>query len=173
MDPDHIPWNTVWVFMVFLILVSSFSVLLAKRYRTFHIAYDYRFGSTWTALIGDKVYHDVDLATFVTDHHLKRGEGVSFTTVIPSTTPLSSMIRMESSCTTVDVFVGGNRIYSYGDDNYKNGDFVGSGYHFIDLPDNSSGQRIQIVMVPTESGLVSSFYPVENIPAEAYKVDFG
>ena len=173
MDPDHIPWNTVWVFMVFLILVSSFSVLLAKRYRTFHIAYDYRFGSTWTALIGDKVYHDVDLATFVTDHHLKRGEGVSFTTVIPGTTPLSSMIRMESSCTTVDVFVGGNRIYSYGDDNYKNGDFVGSGYHFIDLPDNSSGQRIQIVMVPTESGLVSSFYPVDIIPAEDAFVDFG
>lgn len=77
-------------------------------------------------------------------NRLQVGDEVVLTSVLPKNLPVKQTMTFLSYLSTVDVMVGNQGIYCYGQEYAMKNWLVGSGYHFIDLPVDSAGQRIQI-----------------------------
>jgi len=108
--------------------------------------------SGWDVIINDSIYENVTLSTFRIPESLKKGDTVILKTNLPEQldSDLES-VTFQAILTTLEARIDGNSIYSYGEEAYEKG-FVGSGYHFIQLPQGSEGKEITFILKPAESG---------------------
>ncbi len=73
---------------------------------------------------------------------------------------------------SVEVYLGEERIYSYGLDKVWADKMVGSGYHFIELPEDCEGKRLLIRMVINEDNAFTSIRPLRCVKTGKILVDF-
>lgn len=113
----------------------------------------------WLVMVDGKEYQDVDLDDFLPEKPLKRGDIVVLRNTIPDKIYNPAVVRLEMYLTTVTAYVDNRIVYSYGEEQYKNNGFVGSGIHTVFLPDISRGKTITIKLkVAEDDGFT-------NIPA--------
>ena len=85
---------------------------------------------------------------------------------IPEDINKQSSVTLLVYLSTVDVFVDGKKVYSYGRDIAESGKMVGSGYHFITLPPDSAGSQLKITISSYENNSFSSIPVVQLIPSQ-------
>ncbi len=112
----------------------------------------------WDIVINDSIYEDVNLSTFrVPD--MKKGDTLILKNSLPDQMDSNiSCFMFLIYLSAIDIKVDDSLIYSYGEDKLESG-FVGSGYHFIQLPYGCEGKEVTIIVKPAENNAFT------NIPA--------
>lgn len=105
--------------------------------------------SGWDILIGDTAYSDVDLSNFSMDAAGK-GDHITMQTILPQTQISNPVLRIYSIHSEVSVELDSKEIYHYGQELRQQGQLLGYGYHFIDLPDDYMGRSLTIQLWVTE-----------------------
>ena len=96
-------------------------------------------------LNGMEVADNADLPQ-VKFKHLNVGDKVVISNQLPWNVKDGETLTFLVYLSTVEVKVDGKVIYTYGQEYARKNWLVGSGYHFIDLPNNSAMKNIQITM---------------------------
>ncbi len=120
----------------------------------------------WTIEIGGKTYEDQILSDFSFEEPTAYGETVTMKRILPDLLPERSSLRALIYLSTVEVFLDDDLIYSYGRDIAARGGFVGSGYHFITLPEGSGGREIVISFTACSAGAMSNIPSPDILPTE-------
>ena len=144
--------NIIYFMVIGVILVIGIIAFSVSFYRA-RMAAEYTLSQGWELTIGvDEPYHDVNLETFRLPRELKAGETIYLSKELPETIMQTKTMRMNVRQAAVQVTVGGKEIYSYGLDRLAEGKFVGTGYHFIDLPATNGPSGISITLTASEDG---------------------
>lgn len=114
----------------------------------------------WEITVGEETFSDCDLNTFAFKKPTALGEKILMKCRIPEEIPEVASIRVLLYLSTVKVTMDGETLYSYGLDLAEQGGFVGSGYHFIQLPTDAAGKEIRIELMACANGAMSDIPPV-------------
>lgn len=82
---------------------------------------------------------------------LRRGDEVLLSGKLSRDLPKTAFINMHVLYSAVEVFVGKEKIYSYGVERQKKRLPLGAGYHSVPLPKGYGGQQIRIRLIPSAS----------------------
>lgn len=77
---------------------------------------------------------------------LRIGDEVVMTNYLPEGMQRNQTLSFLTYLSTVEVTVNGEVVYSYGQEYAKKNKLVGSGYHYVNIPENSGGEEIVIRM---------------------------
>ncbi len=139
---------SISIIVVFIAAVVIFSINMKSE----SSGNPQKLDTGWDVIINDSIYEDVTLSTFRIPEGLEKGDVILLKNTLPTEFDGDvSCLMLLIYLTTVDANIDGQNIYSYGNEEYENG-FVGSGYHFIQLPYQSEGKEISIVLKPSEAG---------------------
>ncbi len=87
---------------------------------------------------------------------LYRGDVITVSTILPNIGYLEfPAILYKSKYTTLNCYLDNELIYSFGNENYENGDFIGRLYHIIPLPREYAGKTLTFHMTVTENDPVT------------------
>lgn len=153
--------------------VRDFLLLLALAFMT--VAVFWAFGSSlfttdvpshinqldsgWSVKFGEKEYEDVSFTNFNISTR-NRGDVISFSRVIPKSNINSPMIMFKSKYDVVDVYIDGQKVYTFGMDYYQKGKLVPKKYNKVYIGDNKSDTRIEIVLTASEDNLNKGYTPI-------------
>ena len=126
----------------------------------------------WEITVGENTYEDCDLNRFAFSSPTRNGEKVMMTRLLPEKIPEVASVRALLYLCTVEVRMDGKTLYSYGKDLAAQGKFVGSGYHFIQLPQDAAGKEICIEIVAASNGAMSNIPPMTILPTEYVYEEF-
>lgn len=111
----------------------------------------------WDITINGHVYENVDL----TDFHfpaVRKGDVVTMQCVLPSDWGLvEGAMRFYVRHSAVRMYVEDEQVYEYGCDRLAEGKTIGSGYQFIDFPNEYQGKRLCITLFVAEEKAFSKF----------------
>lgn len=88
------------------------------------------------------------------------GDHVELTTLLPDTSIQRPTLQFKIYHSIVTVHIDGLELYSYGTKLHQTGSMVGSGYHWISLPEDCAGKELKIRFDVTEDNAFSS---IDNI----------
>ncbi|MCR5452266.1 MAG: GGDEF domain-containing protein [Lachnospiraceae bacterium] len=114
------------------------------------------FSDNWNICLNGKDYGKQNTASFSYDGLLKKGDVFEITNKIPQDIPQASSIIVLTYLSAINIELDGRSIYSYGFDELDKNMMVGSGYHRVRLPENTSGKTIRITIKLGESNAFSS-----------------
>ncbi len=141
-----------------------------------HLNVSYRqevpFDKGWTITVGENTYEDCDLNHFAFVTPTAYGEKVTMTRRVPDEIPDVASVRALLYLCTVNVTMDGETLYSYGLDLVEQGKFVGSGYHFIQLPADAAGKEICVEIIAASNGAMSNIPPMTILPTEYVYEEF-
>lgn len=132
-----------------------------------HIALD----DGWTVTIGGKTFSDVSL-TDLRFPAARKGDQISMQRVLPDEWPFSeAVLRLPINQTSVSLYIDGELIYEYGHERIAEHKTVGSGYQFINFPEEYCGKTLLLNLTVSEDKAFTKLdllriYPWEN----AYRV---
>ena len=149
-----------------LLFISLFGFVVAVIYRNYTGIVKTEMDQGWTVTINGESRENVDLSRYTFDRIIKKGDVIELRNIVPSDIGINSTLQILVYLTTVDVYVDGKSIYSYGNEAYDIGRFVGSGYHFVYLPHDSMGKEIKVVLKPAESAAFTSIPPFVITPSD-------
>ncbi|MCR4611421.1 MAG: GGDEF domain-containing protein [Lachnospiraceae bacterium] len=120
----------------------------------------------WDVVINDSLYEGVNLSTFRVPDNVTKGDVLILKNNLPDRldSKVSSMTLL-MYLSAIDVRIDGQSIYSYGEEAYEAG-FVGSGYHFIQLPYGAENKEITIILKPAETGAFTNIVAPAIVPTE-------
>lgn len=96
------------------------------------------------------------------DHiHVKKNSRIVLTTTLPMNTPESAKLNIKVLYSSMEIFLGGEPLYSYGLERQASGQSLSSGYHKINLPKDYHGQVLEIKIVPSDNFKLS--YLIQHI----------
>lgn len=122
----------------------------------------------WDVVINDEVYEDVELSSFVIPKSIEKGDVVILKNTIPEELQDDvSCIMFQIYLSAVEARIDGQTFYKYGFDEYEEGEFLGSGYHFLQLPYESTGKEFTIILKPAEKDAFTNI-PVPEIVSTKY-----
>lgn len=154
-------WSAA-VITLFLIFLVWFFGSIHKKNQTYCKPIPLDEG--WTIETGNQTLRDQTLSDFSFEKATARGETVTIRRSLPKQLPERPSLRSLIYLSTVDVFVDGEQVYSYGWDIASKGGFVGSGYHFIELPFGSDGREISISFTAQTNGAMSNIPTPDILP---------
>lgn len=143
-------WNIIRVIVCGAVLMFCVYSLFVKVGRENQHITTYDVDSGWKVTIKDTLYSNVTLSRFDKPQHYERGDIVTMERRLPAQFPLHAGIRIRVHQAEVLVYVDGLEIYDYGRERFQYGKYLGSGYHFIQLPDGSAGKKLRIVLISSE-----------------------
>ncbi len=143
-------WNIIRVIVCGAVLMFCVYSLFVKVGRENQHITTYDVDSGWKVTIKDTLYSNVTLSRFDKPQHYERGDIVTMERRLPAQFPLHAGIRIRVHQAEVRVYVDGLEIYDYGRERFQYGKYLGSGYHFIQLPDGSAGKKLRIVLISSE-----------------------
>ncbi len=86
---------------------------------------------------------------------MNKGDTVTLQTTLPTKGVVPACIEFRSILSTVDVYVDGEHIYSYGHDLAEQNKMLPKYIHFVPVPDDYQGKKIEIVMVAQDDNAFS------------------
>ena len=161
--------GTVFVLLTVLLMTILF-IYMVNRYGYSSGTRQQILDRGWQVTINDTRYQDVDLSTF-TFPVLGKNDSISLKTTLPSGIKDALTIRLLTYQSVVYVYVDGEKVYEYGQDNADAGQLVGNGYHFINLPEDAGGKELYVILVPTEHNVFTSITPPRLVATDqAYQI---
>ncbi|MCR5097500.1 MAG: GGDEF domain-containing protein [Lachnospiraceae bacterium] len=133
---------------------------------------DRDFSEGWDIEIDGVVTRDTTLSDYRFPHILNRGDEMTMTCTFPEDVDYRSAFNLLVYLTTVDVYLDGDSIYTYGHGRLDGGKMVGSGYHFVNVPEGAAGKELKIVMHVAEDNAFSSIPDMYIVPADLSMVAF-
>ena len=150
---------SIGIIVVFVAAIVAFVVAM----RSESMGNSQKLDSGWDVVINDSVYENVTLSTFRIPEQLEKGDVIMLKNTLPDELDGEvSSVMLLIYLTTVDARIDGRNIYSYGEEEYEDG-FVGSGYHFIQLPFESEGKELTIILKPSEAGAFTNINGAVNL----------
>ena len=114
----------------------------------------------WDITIGNDVYHDVSLDTFKFDA-VSKGTKITLNRTLPDDWNISEgTLRLHIRQAALTVLIDDKPIYQYGYDRMMENKTVGSGYLFVNFPEEYQGAEITIQLTPSENKAFTSFDPI-------------
>lgn len=102
--------------------------------------------ASWEVTMGGKVFHDVSLDTF-RFQAVKKGEKIVMQRKLPQEwAVLQGALRLSIRHCAVRVFIDGTLIHEYGYDRFAQGKSVGSGFQFINFPQEYRGKTLTVAL---------------------------
>ncbi|MCI9079310.1 MAG: GGDEF domain-containing protein [Lachnospiraceae bacterium] len=125
----------------------------------------------WNITINDELYKDVSLDTFRFSAASKN-DIILIQRKLPDNWQTSEgVLRIHTKQAAIEVFINGQMVYEYGYDRFMAGKTVGTGYQFIDLPNNYKGKTLLIKFCVTEDNVFSKLDPIRIYDwKDAYRV---
>lgn len=147
----------IWLPQVDRLLVKDLSVMSQ------YISLD----DSWMISIDDDIYYDVSLNDFRFDT-LKKGSEIIMQRELPDDLGTSDgALRLHIRQSAIQIYIDDELFYEYGLDRVEQGKTVGSGYQFINFPNENCGKTLRIHLYQTEEKVFSKLdslriYPWEN-----------
>ncbi len=147
----------IWLPQVDRLLVKDLSVMSQ------YISLD----DSWIISIDDDIYYDVSLNDFRFDT-LKKGSEIIMQRELPDDLGASDgALRLHIRQSAIQIYIDDELFYEYGLDRVEQGKTVGSGYQFINFPNENCGKTLRIHLYQTEEKVFSKLdslriYPWEN-----------
>lgn len=138
-------------FVLYIVLKFGVGKILQKDDRILN--------DNWTVQIGEEVFQDVKLSSFffpATD----KEDVVKLTTILPNTDIERAVLQFRAWHSKVNVYLGGNCIYSYGKRLTEQNKMVGSGYFWITIPERYQGKELCIQLDVTEDDAFTNVEPM-------------
>ncbi len=108
----------------------------------------------WTVRINDKVTENVDLAVFYF-RNLKRLDSIEISRVITEDLKEGYTAKVKAQFCSVEAFADDELIYSFGTREVAENRFLGSGYVFIQLPEDITGKTLRIRFIVNEKNYMT------------------
>ena len=132
----------------FLVLFFVFFANLSKR----GLDNDQlHFDEGWSVTYGGSTSNNVNIAEYKIPEDVKIGDTLVYKKLLNIDVLPLSTLRFRTFHSAVSVYLDDQPIYSYGHDLYKQGRLVGSGFHFINLPENVDRRTITIKQIVAET----------------------
>ncbi len=109
----------------------------------------------WKITLNDQTGQDIDLSKF-SFSATGKGDTVLLENVMPEQTVTDPVLRILTYHTTIEVRLDDELIYEYGSEREAAGRIVGSGYHYVTLPEDYEGQKLEISLGVTENNAFTS-----------------
>lgn len=113
----------------------------------------------WDITMNDTCYQDVSLDTF-SFSPVNKGDILVMESLLPETwenVEQAGVLRLHIRHAAVKVYIEEELIYEYGFDRMAENKMVGSGFQFIDFPDEYKGKRIRIEWYVAENEAFTRF----------------
>lgn len=125
----------------------------------------------WDITVNDELYNNVSLDTFHFNTASK-GDIIFMQRKLPNDWQTSEgVLRIRTKQAALEVFVDGQMVYEYGYDRFMAGKTVGTGYQFIDFPNNYKGKTLVVKFCVTEDNVFSKLDPIRIYDwKDAYRV---
>lgn len=152
---------------MFLILLMALGILFGFHINRMTDNKGLVLDDKWSVTINGEEQQNVSLSEFNVP---KTAQGTHFLlkrTITEDDFEQASLRVMLRYC-TLQVYIDGKEIYQHGIQSYENGDILGSGYVWIELPKNYLGKELTLEMV---TGETNSFRAIE--PITIVKSTFG
>ena len=115
--------------------------------------------SGWTVQLASQTYTP-DILSEISLPILNDQDTITLTSILPDSDLDSAVLHFRSILSTVDVYIDGTLIYSYGHDYLSAGKMLPKFHHFVSLPMDFSGRTVTIVITATENNAFSGLSPV-------------
>ena len=113
----------------------------------------------WTVSHGENIYHpDVLSETVMSVANMD--DRITMTSILPDAGFVPAVLHFRSILSTVDVYIDGYLIYTFGHDYEAAGRMLPKFHHFVTLPDDYAGKEVKIVLVAKENNAFSGLAPV-------------
>lgn len=104
----------------------------------------------------DVSYHAVELkriraSNFKIPSEIKRGDTIVYKKILDAGILPNSTLRFRSFHVVASVYLDDELLYEFGKETFKKDKMVGSGYHFINLPEQMNGRTLTLEIVVAES----------------------
>lgn len=112
----------------------------------------------WNVTIGEDNFTGKNVEELYKLHSsmLLRGDEITISTTLPDLGYLEfPAILFKSKYTTVDCYLDNELLYSFADENFENGDFIGKMYHIIPLSRDYAGKTLTFHLTVTENDPVT------------------
>ena len=160
----------IGVEMLVILVATAIVALLIQRSNYLSTVHVYDEG--WTVIQDDRIHRNVQLSQYEFAHILNKGDTLLLQNILPRDIEERSSLSLLVYLSTVDVYVENTKIYSYGHDINDRGKMVGSGYHFIHLPEHAGGKRLTIVVTSCEDAAFSSIPAVTIMKSQSLLSSF-
>lgn len=124
----------------------------------------------WSAWINGEKLAEKDAITDYEFKNLSIGDEVTFQCKLPEDLPTRQTVTFLCYLSTVDAYMDDSLIYSYGHEYAEQSWLVGSGYHFIDLPEEAAGRMLTVTFTAQEPDAFTSLTtPTSTATSEVYR----
>ena len=150
--------------IILSLLIALFVSWLIGMCLTSHPSYPILYlEDGYEASINGELHFGVDITEFykLMDRDLKRGDLLTLSITLPDMgdVPFPALL-FRSRYTTLTCYIGGHKLYDFGQKMYHDKKFIGKMYHFIPLPYDYAGKELLMVMTVGENDAFSSLAPV-------------
>lgn len=125
----------------------------------------------WNIQINNTLFSNQILS----DYHfpsLKKGDYIILTSQFPQKNYPYQVLKLHTYLSSFCVYIEDNEIYSYCMDQKDSDEFIGSGYHFIHLPEHCFGKEIKIILYVSEDHGFQYFSEPELYEKQTYLPSF-
>ena len=113
----------------------------------------------WTIYRGDSSFSADCLSTTGIDM-MNKYDTITLVNTLPYSDVNPAMLHFRSFLSTVDVYVDGRKIYSFGKDYAEKNKMIPKVQNYIPLPDNYPGKEVRIVIKSYENNAFSGINPI-------------
>ncbi len=104
----------------------------------------------WTVSVNGEILEEQEDISDYVFQNLEKGDVVIYESTLPEGAVKNDMVSILTYLSVVDVYVDDELVYSYGHTAYDKGQMVGSGYHYVMMPDHPAGKQIRMVFTLAE-----------------------
>lgn len=152
-----------------VIVMSSFAYIYFKKVNLIDTMF---LNDGWNIKINNVMNENVSIDHFTFDS-VDKGDKVIMKTDLPQKFLASDpVLQLFSYHSSMNVYLDGEMIYSYGNELRENGKMTGSGYHWVRLPDGAEAKTLEIVMDVTEDNAFGNFKPITIGPMSRIYLHF-
>ncbi len=124
----------------------------------------------WTLKINDRTVYDVNIDSYYFSG-LKRLDVIEVSRQIEEDLGDRIMARLRVHYSSVEVFVNGEKIYSFGTEEVKRNVFLGSGYCYVELPKDIQGKTLTVRYIANEKNATIDIGRIGfSTPADARRI---
>lgn len=152
----------VWILFVLISIIvwlPQTDHLLSQNFSQIskHISLD----DNWDIIINDMVYHNISLEDF-SFKTVNKGDKITMQRTLPEHWDIvEGALRFHIRQSAVKMYIDDEQIYEYGYDRVMKNKTVGSGFQFINFPNQYEGKDIKIELYVSENNAFTKFDSIQ------------